>query len=46
MTACDRAGWPRCRIAGAAAENLYDRIEQAQLALTEPLLLEMRLLGA
>ena len=41
----DTSVWARLRdgrIGGTAAEDLYDRIERAQLALTEPLLLEMR----
>lgn len=41
----DSSVWARLRddrIAGAAAENVYDRIEREELALTEPLVLEMR----
>lgn len=30
------------RIAGSAADRIYERIERGELALTEPLLLEMR----
>lgn len=41
----DTSVWARLRdgrIAGPAAENLYDRIEREELALTEPLMAEMR----
>lgn len=41
----DTSVWARLRdgrIAGAAAEHLLERLEQGELALTEPLLLEMR----
>jgi predicted nucleic acid-binding protein len=41
----DTSVWARLRdgrIAGATAERLLDRLEQGELALTEPLLLEMR----
>ncbi|MHB8693293.1 MAG: PIN domain-containing protein [Solirubrobacteraceae bacterium] len=41
----DTSVWARLRdgrISGKAAEGLYRRIEQGELALTEPLLLEMR----
>jgi hypothetical protein len=41
----DTSVWARLRderISGATADNLYDQIERGELALTEPLLLEMR----
>jgi predicted nucleic acid-binding protein len=41
----DTSVWARLRdgrISGPAAERLYDQIERGELALTEPLLLEMR----
>lgn len=41
----DTSVWARLRdgrISGSAAERLYTRIERGELALTEPLLLEMR----
>jgi len=41
----DTSVWARLRdgrLAGRAAEHLYDRLENGELALTEPLMLEMR----
>lgn len=41
----DTSVWARLRdgrLSGEAADELYDRIERGELALTEPLLLEMR----
>ncbi len=41
----DTSVWARLRdgrLAGRAAEHLYDRLEDGELALTEPLMLEMR----
>ena len=41
----DTSVWARLRdgrLSGAEAERLYDRLERGELALTEPLLLEMR----
>ncbi len=41
----DTSVWARLRdgrLVGRAAEHLYDRLENGELALTEPLMLEMR----
>jgi predicted nucleic acid-binding protein len=41
----DTSVWARLRdgrISGSAAERIYDQVERGELALTEPLLLEMR----
>jgi predicted nucleic acid-binding protein len=45
LTLLDTSVWARLRdgrLFGSAAEQLYARIERGELALTEPLLLEMR----